>query len=485
MTPIRTLWLSLVLLVTACGGAADPSPTPVQDILLGIELPVPTFDHGPATTTDLQPDVGPTSFELGEVATVAGGAILDVHVPSEVAGATGLGVKVRTPDVPRYGTPAPVAIVVSGGWDGGNAEATALPFGDLGVTSVHFNFPGGGQGALRSGGTFDTRGPACRKALRDVVGYVMGTTKDLEGKTFAERIAPVTVASVGLVGLSNGGNLVVTALDLEAKALGDIAWAVLWESPLGDGMPTAEAGAKTLPNGEGNPLTNAAYNPDTGAWATERLRWGPAIAVSIDGVKVSGGFYFDNDGNKKPTVTGAGPTGDFVVQPLSFEGKGYPSIRVLQAAQQNGALPEPLPEHVPTLSAVEAFWKDRDGAQHLVGAAGGRPGRLWMLVASELDHVQSALDHPHVLGTYVGLRDAGATWVRLNPDAAYLPAGTAEPVDNEANRPLDHQTIRAALQPKTVKSSVSVPAAVAELSDRVLGGVLAVDLEAPIVVPAK
>ena len=320
-----------------------------------------------------------------------------------------------------------------------------------------------------TGGAYDYRGPACIKAVADVVRWISGDLLDGEGLTLAGHLDAATPLAglTGLVGFSNGGNLTLSAMATGGPAMAKVGFVVNWESPVGDGMVDVEAG------GAGN--TNPAYDPDTGAWDLSHLVWSDALRIGRTGPSFTGGFSFDLDGDGVLDLTG--PGADFPLQPLiaSASGTGavqaFWSVRVVAEAEARGLIPATRPAHLPTAEETRTFWSTRDASNQLAALAAAHPDLLFLVIGSEQDHVQGALDHPHVLAQYEGLRSRGV-WSRLNPDAAYLaafgPAAGAR--DNAANMPFDHMTIRAALDPESIPIATAIEAGVAELADRLRAG---------------
>jgi len=78
---------------------------------------------------------------------------------------------------------------------------------------IGFNLPGCGLESNKSGGTYDCRGPDSVAALKDITLFALGRLQDTSGKTLAELISPQLPLSgnVGIIGLSNGGNLSLSA----------------------------------------------------------------------------------------------------------------------------------------------------------------------------------------------------------------------------------------------------------------------------------
>src|SRR5262249_38899293 len=137
---------------------------------------------------------------------------VSTYIPSEAAGSEGLAVNVIYPTKTRYREGAPMAVGVPGG-DGGSGLEVFTHAAQSGFAEVRFAFPGGGKPGFMSGGTYDYRGPNCQTALRDVLLFAAGKSKDVEGHTIAQVVPQkMDTANVGVIGWSNGGNTAVITL---------------------------------------------------------------------------------------------------------------------------------------------------------------------------------------------------------------------------------------------------------------------------------
>lgn len=402
------------------------------------------------------------------------------HIASSAGGVEGILVQIAVPATARFGDRgAPIVVHVPGGWNGFGLEAGTAnwPLNDF--IEIRFNFPGSGRPGQMSGGLYDQRGENCIQALSDVGRFALGEMPDISGKylhDFCGSIKPM-YGNVGFCGWSNGGNATISAAGAHVDVLSNLAWIVNWESPVGDGMPNVEAGGAMNP---GNPGTNFAYDPDTGQWRLDLLRYSAALTIKNKDTNASytGGFYFDNNGNNLPDETI-----DFIIQPSYYQDKAFFSVRVRTAAESAGILPATLPPHLPTLQETKQYWLYRNGENWIDEAVAGNSRLMFMVEASIQDHVQGALDHPHILIQYEGFRARGARFVRLNPDRSYVEALMDESkpsaADNDAYALFDHISIRQALQPAGmggVSSTIGVAAAIAELADRTADNNLSIQL---------
>jgi len=402
------------------------------------------------------------------------------HIPSVSAGQMGVAVWVKAPVAPRFQSGAPVAIYLPGGFKGegiGDKEAGLV---HQGFIEISFNFPGNGIGEKQSGGgPYDHRGVGSLRAACDVIRFALGLVADMDGQSFSDLVNPIVPlhTNVGLIGYSLGGSTNICIAGVHGHEISGLAWILNWESPVGDGMPQAEAGAKL--EGKLRPLnqeTNPAYDPDTGVWDLSTLAYDGQVRIPLlDNTDefVTGGLYFDFNGD------GTVNTGsDFIPYPLVFQGgndyRAHYSVRLRRRAHQENLFPDPFPPHLPSLAETESFWGVRNGEYWVDSTLYKIPGLMFMVVGSEIDHVQRALDHPHILLQYDAFRRGGARFVRVNPDRSYVETilGHSAPgaVDNDGFAPFDHSTIRDAVEPgsfdEELGRDVIVPAGACELADR-------------------
>lgn len=380
-----------------------------------------------------------------------------VRVPSDAAGSEGVFVQVSLPSAPRYDNQqAPVVVHVAGGWDGVGVTEKSHGLADQGFIELDFNFPGSGLPGEMSGGIYDERGENCIKALADVVQFAMGKQPDVYGHYLGEMIGEMEIAAdnVGLCGWSNGGNATITAAGAFGEDVEGLAWIVNWESPVGDGMPNVDAGVREN--------LNPAYDPDTGQFDESTVAFDASLRTPEG---ETGSLYFDIDKNGALDMAG-----DYLAPYHLYQDIYYFSEWLRNAAENLGV---PLPEHIATVEETANFWRWRNGEQWINKVIEANPDLMFIVEAGDVDHVQGAIDHPHVLIQYNGFLDAGARFVRLNPDRDYVEQVVGmtipEAVDNDAFAVYDHVSIRDALQPRDIpalRSNLSVAAAVCELADR-------------------
>jgi hypothetical protein len=178
-----------------------------------------------------------------------------------------------------------------------------------------------------------------------------------------------------------------------------------------------------------------------------------------------GGFYFDINNNGVPN-RGT----DFIINGFGAAGKQYTSTTLIQEAVNRGVYPPVPPSHIASLSQTQEFWKWRNGDLWIDSARNKLPNLMFITIATDSDHVQSAKDHPHIYIQYEHFRSSGVRFVRLNPDRAYVEycLGYTQPAakDNDAFVQYTRLTIRDKFEPEIIPDTINSAASVSELADR-------------------
>ena len=112
---------------------------------------------------------------------------------------------------------------------------------------------------------------------------------------------------------------------------------------------------------------------------------------------------------------------------------------------------------------------------HVPSTAGGEEGIAVSVIPPKKPRYEAgAPDHPHIRIQANAFQEAGARFVRVNPDRAYVRwlIGESRPglVDNEAGTLYTPKTIRAALCPNEAAHRILQVAAMCELADRIQAG---------------
>ena len=406
-------------------------------------------------------------------------------IPSPAAGDEGVAVRVSFPasDRARYPVGAPVVVRLGGGWLAGS-----LPDGpdrlamEHGYVSVHVLLPGGVSGDWRSGGALDRRGAGSVRAVQDVLRFAAGDVADVDGQALTDHVPHARPDVLGLVGVSNGGNLALVALADDAEP--EVDFLITWESPIGDQFQTVELN------------DDPTYAPGTCGLTTcptpgleAYVRFDPQAQVAIRGmdptgpVTLDGALYLDLDGDGR-----YGDPDAALARVLGAHGEvAYPSAELfaLVSDREGAIFPDGPPEWWPTADEVAAFWADRDGSLHVEAVHARRPDLLVMHLQTSVDHVQTQPDFPHARSHVAAWVATGHGFVRLNPDASYLAeitrARESELPDNPANTLVPFPGTSDRMVPPSIRAvdvdAGLMPAAVLELADRTVAGERAPDLD--------
>ncbi|MCX8035815.1 MAG: hypothetical protein N3D11_01940 [Candidatus Sumerlaeia bacterium] len=409
------------------------------------------------------------------------------RVPSKACGAQGVAVRVIPPLRPRYEAGAPVVIHVAGGQNAGAAVGPPQ-LARFGFVELYFGFPNGGGSEVESGGTYDYRGPDSIRALADVIRFATGRLADHESRTLAALLPKVKILpqNCGLIGFSHGGNACGVAMARYGGEFPDLAFYVSMESPYGDGAMNVELGGFEAG-------LNPAYNPETGVLDLSKLAYGadlePFLFRRMGGATgLKGALFFDLNGDGKYSGKDDYPANVFVCD-LGKGPRAWYSLRLLREAERRALFGEPRPPHIPTLEEAGEFWAWRDAEKSIAEAVRQCPKTAVIVYANARDHVQAAPDHPHIVAQIEGFRKAGAAFVRLNPDRAYVEAilksappvlrerAVGTPADNDAGKAWDRRTIRDGCEPASLPADLCVQAAVCELADRTHAGMWSKNLD--------
>jgi hypothetical protein len=384
---------------------------------------------------------------------------LIVHIPSPEGtglptGTLAVRIVSPAPGQARYPHGAPVAIFVPGG-DGKGALFEPLPLA-ADTVRISFLFPGGQEGPIHSDGLYDHRGPHCIAALRDVILYAAGELADDLGHTIDEVVSiPVLHDNIGLLGSSNGGNIVVAVAARHGDALvGHLRYLVQWESPVSSQMATVELGPPSQDCAVGTADVKS-INPRYTAYG--------ALSVTMDYAQLAFNsadlvhpIFWDGyvDGQyttildphtncQSPDLNDDGTmslTEDFPLRAYQDVTRQVYSRQATHAMASLSIFPGPWPPDIATPAQADAYWDLREAVRLYPAATAKIPDLSGMILSSERDHVQFAPDRPHIRQAFEGWQATGR-WVKINPAPSYVleinPALANRPdlPNNEANTP--------------------------------------------------
>jgi hypothetical protein len=316
-----------------------------------------------------------------------------------------------------------------------------------------------------SEGVYDYGGPDSLEVLRDVIRFATGLIPNADGTYIDELVAitPLT-DNVGLFASSHSGVVATNVLAHHGLELPAVKYLVGRENPTRDEMYPLELGHF---DDQHNPVYNPFYDEDDYSPTT----------VTVDYSTV-GWYQEDPQSPGRPYFAAGNGLPEHILHETispTLWGKRYYSRAITQALLDNGALTlENWPEDLATPAETQAAWPFRITVHNYPTLATTAPNLKVMLVFAQDDHVQAAETKPHIHQAWDGFTGAaGLSWVRMNPDLAYVQAinasyGSGFP-DNPANsEPADWWDIRPWGFPVSqgVREDVWL-ASVAEMADRV------------------
>jgi hypothetical protein len=397
-----------------------------------------------------------------------------VRVSSKSAGAEGLVVRLSPPAEGRFPEGAPVAVHVLSAIPSVSGSIACLS--EHGFIDIGFLGPGGrykdADGTIvKSGGSSFPPDPMrLVEPLADVLSFATGNTRSLENKSIQDYMGAMHVLTenVGVIGWSMGGNLAVLAMAQYGERFPNLRWYASWESPfLGQ---TEDRGSVA----EANPFYDAA----TGKIAFDTLRYSPEMPIWVFPPQAMpptanwprGGLYLDGDGDNRFS-TGT----DFAFfANMGAPGRFYYSVRVTREAVERKVFGAEWPKHIATLAEVQEKMGREDPIVHVPAAVRKLPKLSVLVFESRQNHVIDALDHPHAVAQIAAWIDAGAHWVRFNPDSHYVEAMMGKKptlvIQQPAGRKIVRKTIQSLLEPESDEGGPTdkegMTAAVCELADR-------------------
>ncbi len=392
----------------------------------------------------------------------------------DVEGIGNIAILIAYPNQGRFPEGTGVVVTVSSFYATQQGFVTSPDFTAVGLIQVSYLWPGTMDEAfvMQSEGTNDFGGEKSLLALRDVIRFATGRLRDVNDRALMSLV-PMTpmVDEVGLYAFDGAGIAAVNVLARYGDALPGVAWFVGHENPTVDTLSCLEAGYYDENNlALRNPLyvfpTN--YSPVGITLNYSNLRWDAAYTDPLRGF--SGRPYLDLDGNAAP-----GEADYFFGAPVpEMFTRRYYSTALTQALLDNQVFSwADWPSDLATPQEAAEAWAARQSTSRYLDLSLAAPNLKVMLVFSSRDHIQAALDKPHIHQAFQGFRFvAQLRWVRLNPDRAYLQqlsavSGTDLP-DNPANtEPEDWLNIVDWAYPSSGLVEQMAPlAAVSEMADR-------------------
>lgn len=312
------------------------------------------------------------------------------------------------------------------------------------------------------------------EALADVLAFVTGRMTSLEKKRIDEYAGPTKVltSNVGVIAWSAGGNLATLTMARHGERFRELAWYASWESPV---LSSVDVGSGSIFQ------ANRFYDSTTGRVDFTRLRYSsnmplwvwPPQGLRSDPSWPRGGLYLDGDNNGtfSRDVDYA-----FWLEYRSLNmgapRKAFYTPAVVREARDRKVFGGAWPTHIATVEEVEQRATIEDVMRRIPDAV-QRLSQLAVIVfESQQGHVTNSADHPHAIAQVNAWLDAGARWVRLNPDRHYVEAAMGKPggVQNPPGRKLDRASIADLVEPEAdaggPTDAQGMAAAARELADR-------------------
>jgi hypothetical protein len=384
-----------------------------------------------------------------------------IRIPSQST-PDGVQVRISPPSNARYPEGAPIVV------HSGAASSVDRVGGGC------FNRRGFVEVAFTCAGNQDARIAPCSEALADVLAFATGRISSMENKSIEGYTGNIKVqaANVGMVGWSAGGNRAVLTMARYGERFPGLNWYASWESPMLGSPDTGTGSIFQL---------NPYYDRATGTVDFARLRYSPEMplwvwpiqALPRDPTWPRGGLYLDGDGNG--TFNKDKDYGFWAVYDSPTAGqprKAFYFPTIIREARDRTVFGPVWPFHIATVQEVEERARSEDALRRVRDAVRRLPHLAVLVFESEAHHVIA--DASHAIAQVNAWLDAGARWVRFNPDTNYVESVTgrklARAVQNPAGRRLDRNTITNRLEPEEANGGPSdaqgMAAAVSELADR-------------------
>jgi len=344
------------------------------------------------------------------------------------------------PGAARYPDGAPVIIWVPGGFECRDlSHKLPTQAGDLIILT--WIFPGCTDTATgrHSDGAYDYRGLDTMLALADVIRYAAGQLVDSQGRTI-DQVVPVPVLhdNIGLIGVSNGGNLIIAAQARWGAGLsGYLRYAIQWETPVSSQVATRDLGRVWLKpsSAQGDYFNDLYLGYDPLIFPMDFISLTYNITETYYQVFHDGngdGTYttipnenvpYDPDHPYDPDLIDDGYldpyTEDFPFDTYSDTLGVVYSRAVARALYERDVFSGTWPITIATVTQTNRYWDIRESVRLYDKALVNVPDLEGMILASVRDHVQSMAGKPHIRQAFEGWASLGA-WVQINPSRAYM-----------------------------------------------------------------
>lgn len=366
--------------------------------------------------------------------------IIDLRLPSDSTGDPNgeLAVRIYLPgEEPRFEEGTPVLVWLEGGFEEKGINQDFMNF-STDFMVVTFLYPGvyDDWSKLESDGVYDYRGRDCIAALKDVLLFAAGELQDSGGRTIdAFSRTPVLHDNIGMIGSSNGGNIIVATPALYGEELeGHLKYIIQWETPVSGQLATRDFGRiwmkPSMQQGE-------YFNPRYLGYG-EQILEGDYSDLAYDSSQEYYQIFHDGDGDGKyttrptqsqaetPDMNSDGELSlneDFPVDyyPGGKDGETrYYSRAATYALREYEVFGEDWPEDIASPKEADDYWDIRESVWLYEELLEKLPEVEGMVLAGERDHVQSAPDKFNIRQAFDGWLNNGAKWVQINPSPEYL-----------------------------------------------------------------
>lgn len=336
------------------------------------------------------------------------------HIECEETGL--VAVRIDVPKSPHYGDSAPVVVVAST-WFVEKYNEPTTPFHlvynpiDVGAIAVSHLWPGkrDPETGIASDGRYDFGGPDSLAALRDTIRFALGLIPDHRGFFLHELldIEPL-YENVGLFASSHAGVVATNVMAYCGESLPGLKYFVGRENPTMAEMYPLEIGHF---DEQRNPVFNPYY--DTSGYTPTSIS---VDYSTLDWIQNSdypeGRPVFRVLGGIDYMLDAKGP---------NINGKRWFSHALTQAFLDNGVFTmSTWPGDLATPLQTGNFWAYRITVNNYEAIGEKLPELHVLLPFATQDHVQVALDKPHIRQAYDGFQKAAGLWTRLNCDLVYV-----------------------------------------------------------------
>lgn len=385
-----------------------------------------------------------------------------------------IAIRIAVPEVPRYSEGAPIVFDVSTWFVPLAGFHMKFDATRIGAINIFHLWPGkeDPDTGTRSEGINDFGGSDALASLRDAILFTSGKIPDVNGYYLDELISIKPLfGNIGLYASSHSGVVATNVLAYFGQDLNQVRYLIGRENPTIPEMYPLEIGHF---DERRNPVYNPFYDPSGYTSTSIKVDYSTLGWIQNEDYPEGRPYHFVPNGDDY-IQDGKGPT---------MWGKRYFSTPLTQALLDNGVFTlETWPEDVAASQETMDVWPYRTTVYNYEKIKEKLPELKVMLVFASDDHVQSAVDKPHIHQAYDGFYKKAGLWTRLNPDLAYAQAMNESFIekfsDNNANEGPDdwnesrfwgHPYSNDTIEPMSL-------AAMAEMADRVQADQWSPDLE--------